>query len=465
MAERILIVEDEAALCANVARALSQAGHSVTAVESGKRALEELESRSFDLVITDLRLPDVDGLTILDRVRASSPETVVLMMTAYASVDSAVEALRRGAHDYILKPLTLADLLLKVEHIASYRRLGRENARLRTLVKGGTEPIELLRRGGKAMGELVSLIERIAPSPSNVLVSGESGTGKEIVARALHDLSPRRDGPFVTLNVSAIPESLVESYLFGHERGAFTGADKRREGLFRAASGGTLFLDEIGELPLGVQSKLLRAVESKEILPVGSDRPFRVDARIIAATHRDLPAMVEAGQFRRDLLYRIQVVTVRIPPLRERADDIAALAAHFAEKHAREQRKPIPAIAPAALELLRRYRWPGNARELSNVIERAVLLAQGHCIEADDLAAELHAGHGPPPANADRSGALLTLAQAVEAAEAAQIKRALAAAGGSREEAARMLGLSLATLYRHLQRLGLKGFRPQDAEA
>jgi DNA-binding NtrC family response regulator len=462
--ERILVVEDEATLCTNITRALAGAGHTVAASHCLREARAELDARGFDLVITDLRLPDGDGLGLLDHLRATSPDSIVLIMTAYASIDSAVEALRRGAHDYILKPLSLADLRKKVEHISEHRRLHRENTRLRTLLRGEADALALLRRGGRAMRELADLVDKVAASPSNVLVLGESGSGKELVARALHEASPRSSEPFVTLNLGAIPESLVESTLFGHERGAFTGADRRRDGLFRAASGGTLFLDEIGELPLAAQAKLLRAVESKEILPIGADRGLTVDTRIVAATHRDLGRMVAEGQFRQDLLYRIQVVQVRVPPLRERPADVPALARHFAERHARAQRKPIPTLAPEALARLSTYGWPGNVRELSNVIERAVLLCEDAAITPVDLPPELAVSTGTPPdagSGPPAAGELETLEQAVLGFQRQHIARVLDRAHGNREAAARLLGLSPATFYRYLQKVGLKGYRSE----
>ena len=475
MPERILIVEDESTLCTNIARWLTRAGYTVTAVETGSAALSELDRHAFDLVISDLRLPDVDGLAVLDHVRESSPESVVLIMTAYASVDSAVEALRRGAHDYILKPLSLADLQKKVEHIAEYRRLGRENARLKTLLRGESDALGLLRRGGRPMNDLSEMIEKVASSSSNVLIVGESGTGKELVARAVHETSTRANGPFVTLNVSTIPDGLVDSYLFGHERGAFRGAARRRDGLFRAASGGTLFLDEIGELPLPIQAKLLRAVETKEILPVGSDHGLRVDVRIVAATHRDLPAMVAEGRFRQDLLYRLQVVELRLPALRDRLGDVAPLAKYFVELHAKTQRKPVRAIAPDAMALLCRYPWPGNVRELSNVIERAVILCSDETLTPIDLPVEL--GLDPPAASAALAPPTSTaVAPATTPEETCNLERAtllfqrqhiakvLDRSGGSREAAAKLLGLSPATFYRYLQKVDLKGYQVEPHE-
>jgi DNA-binding NtrC family response regulator len=382
-----------------------------------------------------------------------------------------VEALRRGAEDYMLKPLSLADLVQRVQRLSEFRRLGRENARLRAIVRGDDEPLSLLRRGGKAMNELCDLVDKVAASPSNVLVLGESGTGKELVARAVHDASLRRDGPFVSINVSAIPDHLVESYLFGHERGSFTGADKRREGLFRAASGGTLFLDEIGELAPAVQAKLLRAIETREVLPVGADRGVRVDVRIVAATNRDLSAMTTDGRFRQDLFYRLRVVELRVPPLRDRPEDIPALATHFAQIHARAQRKPAKPISPEALAILRSDPWRGNVRELSNVMERAVILCNEDTITPIDLPAELGAAVEAPPSSGPTPEVAFgardlgpldedpNLERAVLAFQRRHIAHVLGRAQGNREAAAKLLGLSPATLYRHLQRLGLKGSR------
>jgi DNA-binding NtrC family response regulator len=463
MRERILVVEDEATLCANVARALTRAGHVVSAVATGNAALEMLDAHSFDLVITDLRLPDVDGLAVLDRVRANSPETVTLIMTAYASVDSAVEALRRGAHDYILKPLSLSDLQRKVQHLAEYRQLGRENARLRTLLRGEGDALATLRRGGRAMQAVCDVLEKVASSPSNVLILGESGSGKELAARAIHEASPRAEGPFVTLNTGAIPDALVESYLFGHEEGAFAGAGRPREGLFRAATGGTLFLDEIGDMPLPLQAKLLRAVDTKEVLPVGADVAVTVDARIIAATHRDLNAMSQEGRFRQDLLFRLQVVQLRMPSLRARADDLPRLAEELVVHHARALRKPVAAIAPDAMAILTSYAWPGNVRELSNVLERAVILCSGDTVTPIDLPVEI--GVEPPrdpatpaSATADAEGDL-RLESATIGFQRVHIAKVLEQTQGNREAAAKRLGLSPATLYRYLQKVGLKGYR------
>ncbi len=451
MTERILVAEDEATLRTNIQRFLSKQGHEVIAVESGTEALTVLDERDVDLVLTDLRLPGADGLAVLDHARNARPEAVVLIMTAYASLATAVEALRRGAHDYLLKPLSLAALGTKIQHIAEYRALGRENQRLRRMLRDEGDPASLIRLESRGMQELAEIVAKVAPSSSNVLIHGESGTGKELVARAIHDLSERRDQPFVPVNVSAIPENLVESYLFGHERGAFTGADRRREGLFRTASGGTLFLDEIGELPLPVQAKLLRAVETKEILPVGSDRGAKVDARIVSASHRDLGRLAREGLFREDLLYRLSVVKLVVPPLRERVEDIPTLVARFVVKQAREQKKRVFSVEPEAMKQLMRYSWPGNVRELSNVIERAVLLCERESIELSDLPIEIR--------GESRTTDDCNLERAMSAFERKHIASVLATCEGNRETAARLLGVSPATLYRRLEKLDLKGYR------
>ena len=454
MSERILIVEDEATLRANIQRFLERAGHVVSSVETGTDAIQLLDQREFDVVLTDLRLPGADGFAVLDRARTVSPDCVVLLMTAYASLESAVDALRRGAHDYLLKPVSLASLGAKVQHIAAHRKLVREYARLRTSLNDDEDRLGLLRLESASMRQIVELVEKVAPSSSNVLIQGESGTGKEVVARAIHDVSPRREGAFVPGNVSAMPENLVESYLFGHERGAFTGAERQREGLFRAASGGTIFLDEIGELPLSVQGKLLRVVETKEILPVGSDRATAVDTRVVCASHRDLLRLARDRRFREDLFYRLSVVTITVPPLRDRVEDIVTLVRRFVVKQSREQKKHIQAVTPEALQLLVRYPWPGNVRELSNVIERAVLLCDGHTIGPADLPQDLR---GDP---SDAVG--WRLDAAMDAFERRHVAAVLATSGGNREKAALLLGISPAPLYRRLEKLALKGYRAPD---
>jgi DNA-binding NtrC family response regulator len=470
VSESILVVEDDPTVATNVARGLSRDGHAVTAVGTCKEALAELAYRSFDVVLLDLRLPDGDGLEVLDEIPKGSPETFTLVMTAYASIESAIDALRRGAHDYVLKPLALADLRAKVERVARNRQIERENVRLRAIVRGDSDAIAALRRGGQHMARVADLVDRVAPTQANVLVTGESGTGKDLVARALHERSTRGSGPFVAFSVGAIPEALVEAQLFGYERGAHFGADAACDGLFRAASGGTLLIDDVGELSALAQTKLLRAVETKEILPLGADHPRRVDVRVVAATHRDLAAGVRQGTFREDLFYRLNVVTVDIPPLRQRKSDIATLARELLERHARTYQRPVVAFTEDAIACLERYAWPGNVRELSNAIERATIVCDGDAITAAHLPPVVSGMSPPASQDGGSSGApepLLdpNLERATATFQREHVRRVLERTNGSRDDAARLLGLSPATLYRYLQKLGLKGFRADDEDA
>jgi len=458
MGERILVVEDERALRENLVRYLKQRGYEVDGAPDAETARKLVTEGRPSVMLTDLRLPGEDGLGLLRFVQETHPDAGVLVMTAYASVDSAVEALRAGAHDYLLKPLILDDLSRKIENLLRFRDLARENARLRQEVQARMEPGVIV--GASApIRNVREWIERAAASMSNVLITGESGTGKELVARAIHAGSVVRDRPFLAINVSAIPAELVESHLFGHERGAFTGASARREGVLRAAAGGTVFLDEIGELPLPVQAKLLRAIEEREFFPVGSDSPVKASVRIVSATHRDLEAMVERGAFRDDLYYRLNVVRIHVPPLRERPEDVPALAAHLLRKHAAEMGRRAPMIDPEALQVLMRYEWKGNVRELSNVLERALILCTGDRLTVENLPRDV----------ASRAPAMPTpLKDAVSEFERRHIAWVLELAGGNRERAARLLGLSPATLYRRLDRLGLsrsRGPHPRDSHS
>ncbi len=459
MGERILVVEDEATLRSNLEKYLAKLGHEVRSARDGAEAMRRLEEGACDVVLTDLCMPGADGLAVLDHARVVRPDCVVLLMTAFGTLSSAVEALRRGAHDYLLKPVSLAAVAAKIQRIADYRALGRENARLRSMLSDEAAPAALLRLESAAMRELDELLKKVAAGPSRVCIHGESGVGKELVARAIHDQSQRREGPFVPVNVSAIPDTLVESTLFGHLRGAFTGADSAREGLFRAADGGTLFLDEIGELPLAIQAKLLRVVETMEVRPVGGDRDVAIDVRIVCATHRDLDAMVRDRLFREDLLYRLRVVRLDVPPLRERPEDIPALVGRFVARQAREQKKRVFSVAPEAMQRLVAHTWPGNVRELSNVVERAVLLAEEETIRLEDLPAELadRAESGGKLRGLEGSDARLE--HALRSFERRHIAAVLASCDGNRDAAAKRLGVSPATLYRKLERLGLKGSR------
>ncbi len=444
MAERILIADDETVLRRNLAEYLGHQGFEVLQASDGLEALELLRTREVGVLISDIRMPRMDGLALLERAAAEVPETHVLLITAFASVDTAVGALRSGAYDYLLKPVVFEDLLQKVQNIFSYRALAAEVRYLRRRLQGRPSEHGIVGSGPSIEG-VRELIRRVAPTSATVLITGESGTGKELVARAVHEQSERAERLFLPVNVAAIPADLLEAQLFGHVRGAFTGATQRREGVFRAARGGTVFLDEIGELPPGAQAKLLRALEGHEVLPVGADRPEIVDFRLVAATNRDLEERVAAGSFRDDLFYRLNVFRVQIPPLRERREDIPALAEHLLERHRASLGRPASQVSNAAMRWLCSYRWRGNVRELSNVLERALILAADGRVDVEHLPAEL----------LDQAPLPTTLREAVEEAERKHIDWVLRSVDGSREEAARVLDIDRATLYRRLDRYGL----------
>jgi DNA-binding NtrC family response regulator len=452
--EQILVVEPDQALRAKLADYLDAQGYQVDAVEDGDGAVAMLRNKVFDVVLTDLQLIDgLHGLEMVRHVRGVAPSTIVLIMTAHGTVRSAVEAFRSGAHDYLVKPFSLIELGEKIANVIQYRRLIHENGVLRQEVHKQQESHPLLVGKSQAVRELTGLILKIAPCSCNVLITGESGTGKELVARSLHQNSQRK-GLFVPLNVAAIPESLIESYLFGHIRGAFTGADQAREGVFRTAADGTLFLDEIGELPLAQQAKLLRALEAREVQPVGSDTSVKVTARVVAATNRDLKKMVAEGSFREDLLFRLNVVNLQSPPLRQHVEDIPALVRHFIARHRRDMGIPVSGIDNKAMQCLMSYGWKGNVRELSNVIERAMLLCEGDMLGVEDLPAELRTGAELWPQN---------LNDAVQRVQYRHILSVLETVNGNRELAAKLLGLSPATLYRLMEKLGLKGYKHQPS--
>jgi DNA-binding NtrC family response regulator len=458
MPANILVVDDEATLCQNIATFLREQGHNVNYSHSESNALTLLRRQAVDIVLTDLRLGEGDGMDLLKQIHTLAPLTVVLVMTAYGSVDSAVEAFRNGAHDYLIKPFALDELGQKVKNIEEYRRLIRQNSSLRQEVQRRHNPSNIVFRSS-ALNEVLDIVKKVSQSASNVLVTGETGTGKELIARAIHDLGPLREAVFLPVNVAAIPDNLVESNLFGHTRGAFTGAERSREGAFRAAADGTLFLDEIGDLPLHIQPKLLRALEEKEIIPVGSDTPILVNTRVIAATNCDLEKMAREGRFRRDLLMRLNVVVIHIPPLRERMDDVPLLVQHFVRRHCHELGKPILEIDMDAMHCLMSYHWRrGNVRELSNVIERAAILSEGQKIGREDLPVEMCDG------DQHRSLNMLSLRDAVNEFERRHVASVLESVEGSRDLAASVLGVSPATLYRHLDKLGLKGYR-SDSDA
>jgi len=441
-------VEDERAQREALARYLGRAGYEVEAVASGEAAIERLPLFAPAVLLTDLRLTGVDGLEVVRRSRELDEEMGVLLVTAWASVDSAVEALRLGAHDYLLKPLIFEEVGRKVAGLLEHRELVRENARLRRLLQE-REPASEVVAESPAMREAIEWARRAAGSRSTVLLTGESGTGKEVLARAIHAMGPWSEEPFLAVNVSAVPEALAESELFGHERGAFTGAERRREGILRAAGGGTVFLDEIGELPPTVQAKLLRALETREVQPLGSDRPLRFEARILAGTNRDLTGLVDEGRFREDLYYRLNVVRIQVPPLRERPEDVPPLVRHLLRRHAVAAGVPVPAVTPEAMRALCQNPWRGNVRELSNVVERALILSPGSTLQLDE------AFGGGTPAGPGVAGG----GQTIEAVERAHVEAVLERCGGRVEgpgNAAAVLGLKPSTLRSRMKKLGIR---------
>jgi two-component system response regulator HydG len=437
-AARILVIDDKLEMARTLADGLCDRGHQAEALSSGEEALVRVSGEGIDLVVTDLRMPRVDGLQILEASRRCDPDRPLIMMTAFSAVETAVESIRRGAYHYLTKPFKLDELALFVERALAESRLKREAAGLRRQLGEGAG-VRLIGESAP-MRSLRELIRRVAGTGAPVLILGETGTGKSAIARALHAASSRAAQRLVTVNCAALPEALLESELFGHVRGAFTGADAARAGLFAEASGGTLFLDEVGEIPLGLQAKLLHALERRSLRPVGADREVAVDTRVLAATNRDLRGAVKAGAFREDLLYRLDVLSIVAPPLRERRDDIPALVAHFlAEGLARYPGSVVRRFSAEALAVLAAHGWPGNVRELAHTVERSVLLGPGETVTPADLPERLGGDHGDP------------LPFGEEVMPIREVQRryaawALAQLGGNRTQTAQRLGIDVKTL-------------------
>ncbi len=450
MSGRVLVVDDDREMCDFLATALARRGFTVTARSSADEAFALLVAEDCDVVITDLQMKGMNGLELCERISQNRPDIPVVVMTAFGSLETAVGAIRVGAYDFITKPVDLEPLRLALERAVRHRALTREVGRLRQTVREARHFEELVGTS-PAMGQIYDLIERVADVDATVLITGESGTGKEMVARAIHRRSKRKGGPFVAINCAAVPEALIESELFGHEKGAFTDARTARTGLFVDASGGTLFLDEIGELPLALQSKLLRALQERLVRPVGGSREVAFDARLLAATNRDLESAVEERRFRDDLYYRINVVNLAMPPLRARGGDVLLLAQHFLEHFTRMFDKPVTGIAPAAAEKLLAYAWPGNVRELANCIERAVALTRFAEIVVEDLPEKIRAY---ARSHVVVSGSDPTELVPLEEVEKRYILHVLEAVGGNRSLAAQTLGLDRKTLYRKLKAYG-----------
>ena len=446
---RILVVDDEPTQLELVGGFLRRQGFEVVEAASGRAAVARVREEPFDLVLTDQRMPDLSGLDVLEAVRAASPDTAVVIMTAYGTIVTAVSAVKAGAADYLAKPLNLDELLHRIHQIQDRRRLLTENRELRAALAERHRVEGIIGESG-AMQEVLSVVRRVAPSDATVLIRGESGTGKELIAKAIHYASPRAARALVKVNCAALAESLLEAELFGHEKGAFTGAVAARKGRFELADGGSLFLDEIGDLPPHLQVKLLRVLQEREFERVGSSRPIKVDVRLLAATHRNLEALVREGRFRDDLYYRINVVTIQLPPLRERREDLLLLVDHFLRVFADKNGKGIRGLTREARAALLRYEYPGNVRELENLIERAVVLTRDDVIGLTDLPLTLDA----QAAEAESGTGLVA---AVEGLERRMIREALAKAEGIQTRAAELLGIGERVLRYKLKKYGLSG--------
>jgi len=442
---KILVVDDDADMRGLLSDVLESDGYRVGTAESGEKALQALAEEQYDLVLTDLRMKGMLGTALLSEIKHRYPDTGVILMTAFGTVESAIEAMKGGAMDYLIKPVKTDDVLRTAGRAAREVQLRREVTHLRREVYKEYSFHQILGKS-RPMQEVFELIRRVADSPSNLLITGESGTGKELVAKAIHYNSDRRDRPFVAVNSAAIPEQLLESELFGHMRGAFTDAKADRPGLFEEAQKGTLFLDEISELPLMLQAKLLHAIQEREIRRVGSTKSIPVDVRIIAATNLNLADEVKAKHFREDLYYRLNVIEIRLPPLRDRRDDIPLLVETFLHKCAKANRKPLQGISESSLALLIDYSWPGNVRELENIIERAVTLARGEKIMPEDLPATVQGSRGDRRVLDDAAERTLPLQEV----EWEYIKKILEKTGGNKYQAAHALGIDRKTLYRKL---------------
>src|SRR5262245_45819762 len=444
----ILIVDDEAGVRASLGGVLRDEGYTVDAVESGEACLEEISRRNYEVVLLDIWLPGIDGIVTLERLRERHVDAQVIMISGHANIESAVKATKLGAFDFIEKPLSLQKTVLSVRNALRQRRLEVENRALRARVDRRYAMVG----ESRSMLELREQVAKAAPTNGRVLVSGENGTGKELVARQVHLLSHRRLGPFVEVNCAALPEELIESELFGHAKGAFTGAIADRRGKFETASGGTLFLDEVGDMSLKTQAKVLRALQEQIVEPVGGHASVRVDVRVIAATNKDLAEEIRQGRFREDLYFRLNVIPIFVPPLREREDDVVRLADHFAAEFAREYGRRQKGFAPGAVDLLRAYRWPGNVRELRNVIERLMIMVPGDLIEATDLAfLDIGAGESTP----SRPELVGPLFEARDAWERDYILSALNAFEGNISRTADALGIERSNLYKKMRGLGI----------
>ncbi|MBD3223004.1 response regulator [bacterium] len=459
---RILVVDDEQSMCQYLSILLSKEGHEVITANSGAEALRQLSQEPVDVVMTDVRMPGMDGIQLLKGVRALDPELPVIMMTAYASEQTAIDAVNLGAFGYVMKHSKNDEYKMFVRNALQLRHAESENRQLKTELKRKKSKQQIIGQSTR-MRSVFKMIDKIATTPATVLINGESGTGKELVARAIHDRSDRAGGPFVGINCAAIPETLLESQLFGHARGSFTGADRDHDGFCQQASGGTIFLDEIGEIPASTQVKLLRMLQEREVVPVGSTRPVKVDLRVIAATNRDLEAEVASGNFRTDLFFRLNVIPINLPALRERIEDIPLLVDHFLRKFLPDSYKGSLSgtLDDDALRCLQSYEWPGNVRELENVIERTCIMREDDVITVGDLPTPLNDSSGPLTMPSTLVGGMVSL----EELERAHILQVLEAVGWHKKRAAEILEINPSTLYRKLLRYGVDQDEKDPSEA
>ena len=448
-APHILLIDDEAIALSNLRHVFEREGYGVTACRSGEAGLAAMQNTAFDLVLTDLRMPGIDGMEVLAHIRATTPDVPVIMITGHATLDSAVDAMKAGAYHYIAKPFRLAEAREVVRGALEVRRIKRENSVLKLRIEQMSNQTTIITQD-LGMQQLLETARQIAATDCSVVIHGESGTGKELLARFVHQNSLRTQGPFVAFNCGALHEELAASELFGHEKGAFTGAQSTKIGLFEAAEGGTLFLDEVAELPLSMQIKLLRVLQERELLRVGSVTPVPIDVRVVAASNRDLKAAVEDGQMRNDLYFRLNVVTLTLPPLRERRDDIPLLAYYLLRKYAAMMDRDVQEITPDAMQRLADYDYPGNVRELSNFIERGVALAQSNTLGIEHLPQSL----GALTVRVFKPQ-MATTPVTLESQEAEHIQHVLKLAEGNRTQAAKLLGIDRVSLWRKLKKLGI----------